>query len=486
MIYASDDEIDSLDFSHSSYHDDFETSPQAQNVPLLRNDQAMMNPTINSQLLGTTEERDILRNEMDRAYCKSLAKDMEKEKSNEKYKQSKSEQIFNNRENAAVLMEQRKSRSIPEPDLLEDHVVVSVRHTTRGIVRRLFLAEHTMNVVYDWIGSLQELPMYFNLIDFKGDILKPFESAGDVKSALNMAECDNPPSLEEDEEITMSGFSASESIPVKDRAYDIGNDETQRFLTQLMNQELDRPPDSPVLSSLKCSCDTESMIKTYVKNLDERCTAAALILCHRDTVKFWDLVFRQNIDLSTNEIKVIWAGEAGADCGGLYREFLLFAMENFVNLSTHLFGASRYAFFSSFPAHISAKRYILLGQICARSILHIGRGPSCLHPLLVKAIFEHSLDVPIHLNQFEGELLYKIKQLESGDNTSLIDANVVPTNGAAKNIELFVNAFGIITKYAAIEQFRKGIFSICPKLLEYPCCFSKYFTDEKPSVKLAK
>ena len=380
-------------------------------------------------------------------------------------------------------MEQRKSRLITVPDLLEDHVVVSVRHTTRGIVRRLFLAEHTMNVVYDWIGSLQELPMYFNL-DFKGDILKPFESVGDVKSFLNMAECDNPPSLEEDEEITMSGFSASESILVKDSAYDIGNEETQRFLTQLMNQELDRPSDSPVLSSLKCSCDTESMIKTYVKNLEERCTAAACILCHRDTVKFWDLVFRQNIDLSTNEIKVIWAGEAGADGGGLYREFLLFAVENFVNLSTQLFGASRYAFFSSFPAHISAKRYIPLGQICARSILHIGRGPSCLNPILVKAIFEHSLDVPIHLNQFEGDLLYEIKQLESGDNTSLIDANEVPTNDAAKNIELFVNAFCIITKYAAIEQFRKGIFSVCPKLLEYPCCFSKYFTDEKPSVKL--
>ena len=102
----------------------------------------------------------------------------------------------------------------------------------------------------------------------------------------------------------------------------------------------------------------------------------------------------------------------------------------------------------------------------------------------VVSIFEHSSDVPIHLNQFEGELLHKFKQLESGNNTSLIDANVVLTNGAAKNIELFVNAFCIITKYALIEQFRKEIFSICPKLLEYPCCFSKYFTGEKPSVKL--
>ena len=92
----------------------------------------------------------------------------------------------------------------------------------------------------------------------------------------------------------------------------------------------------------------------------------------------------------------------------VYREFLLFALEKFINLSTHLFGASHYAFFISFPAHISAKRYILVGQICARSILHIRRGPSCLQPLLVKAIFEHSSDVPIHLNQFEGEYCIKL------------------------------------------------------------------------------
>ena len=131
----------------------------------------------------------------------------------------------------------------------------------------------------------------------------------------------------------------------------------------------------------------------------------------------------------------------------------MFVMENFVNLSTHLLGASRYAFFSSFPAHISSKRYIVLGQICARLILNIERGPSYLHPLLVKAIFEHSLDVPIHLNHFEGELLHKIKQLESSDNTSLIDANVVPSNDAAKNMEQVFRGFCIISKHAAIEQF---------------------------------
>ena len=92
-----------------------------------------MNPTINSQLLGTNEERDIMKNEIDCVYCKSLARDMEKEGRNEKYKQNKSEQVSNNRENAAVLMEQCKLQLISEPDPQEDHEVVSVRHTTRDI-----------------------------------------------------------------------------------------------------------------------------------------------------------------------------------------------------------------------------------------------------------------------------------------------------------------------------------------------------------------
>ena len=73
-----------------------------------------------------------------------------------------------------------------------------------------------MNVIYDWIGSLQKSPMYFNLINFKGDMLKAFEIVGDVKSVLNMEECDNPPTLEEYKEIEISCFSASESIAVKD------------------------------------------------------------------------------------------------------------------------------------------------------------------------------------------------------------------------------------------------------------------------------
>ena len=166
--------------------------------------------------------------------------------------------------------------------------LVDSRATSSGrSCGRFSEACNTCLCYYDWTGSLQKLPVYFNLINFKGDMLKPVESVGDVKSVLNMGECDNPPPLEEYKEIEISRFSASESIAVKDCPYDMGNEEAQHFLTQLMDQGLDCTPNSPVLLSLKCSCDTEFMIKTYVKNLEEKSTAAR-ILCHRDTVKFWE------------------------------------------------------------------------------------------------------------------------------------------------------------------------------------------------------
>ena len=64
MLYASDGDNDSLDFSHSCLHDGFKTSLQAQSLSLLGNDRAMINPNGNSRLLGTNEERDILKNKI--------------------------------------------------------------------------------------------------------------------------------------------------------------------------------------------------------------------------------------------------------------------------------------------------------------------------------------------------------------------------------------------------------------------------------------
>ena len=41
-----------------------------------------------------------------------------------------------------------------EPDIEDDHVVISIRHPALGTKRRLFEGDAKMNNVYDWMGSL--------------------------------------------------------------------------------------------------------------------------------------------------------------------------------------------------------------------------------------------------------------------------------------------------------------------------------------------
>ena len=54
----------------------------------------------------------------------------------------------------------------------------------------------------------------------------------------------------------------------------------------------------------------------------------------------------------------------------------------------------------------------------------------------------------------------KIKQLESGDNTSLIDADVVPLNDTNKNIEQFVKGF-LSFRNILSNKSEKGFFYLC-------------------------
>ena len=59
------------------------------------------------------------------------------------------------------LRRRRESRVSSEPDIVEDHVVVCVRHVDLGVITRAFRPQERMNAVYDWIGSLQKRPEHF-------------------------------------------------------------------------------------------------------------------------------------------------------------------------------------------------------------------------------------------------------------------------------------------------------------------------------------
>ena len=61
------------------------------------------------------------------------------------------------------LQRARIGRLPNEPEIDEPHFIVSVPHVTRGIVTRLFSDTYLMCSVYDWIGSLDGSPKYFQL-----------------------------------------------------------------------------------------------------------------------------------------------------------------------------------------------------------------------------------------------------------------------------------------------------------------------------------
>ena len=53
--------------------------------------------------------------------------------------------------------------------------MVSVRHPTLVILRRLFTQQATVSAFYDQVGSLNDYPIYFNLVYLSTE-LKPTES----------------------------------------------------------------------------------------------------------------------------------------------------------------------------------------------------------------------------------------------------------------------------------------------------------------------
>uniref|UniRef100_A0A7M6DLE0 UBX domain-containing protein n=1 Tax=Clytia hemisphaerica TaxID=252671 RepID=A0A7M6DLE0_9CNID len=110
-------------------------------------------PTSNVQslLIGSSQERKDLKEEIDDALRKSEAADWEKAN------KSKDEEVLKK------LQQDRLSRVLPEPELIEEHTVISVRHKTLGTKRRLFPQNATFANVYDWVGSLSERPKFFCL-----------------------------------------------------------------------------------------------------------------------------------------------------------------------------------------------------------------------------------------------------------------------------------------------------------------------------------
>lgn len=168
--------------------------------------------TVSDGLLGTSDERNSLREDQDKEYLDSLRKDQEKE-------QSKQEELLCRQEEFAIqesLREAREMRAPAEPDISEVHVKVSVRHVTLGVITRKFPKSGHVGTVYDWVESLSLTPEYFTLSMVGNMDLNPALPIETVdQKTLSMHECDESPPFP-DETVCFHGFGAPSEMPSED------------------------------------------------------------------------------------------------------------------------------------------------------------------------------------------------------------------------------------------------------------------------------
>ena len=205
------------------------------------------------------------------------------------------------------------------------------------------------------------------------------------------------------------------------------------------------------------------------------------VIVQRDSSLFWAVLFRQNFDLTQHDIVVRFAGEAGADVGGPLREFLVLCIRKLPLLGQLVFGEPTSLAFQLSSEGIMQKQFYKLGQLSGYSILLLGRGPVCFHPVVVRALFRQ--EQPLLLEEIEdGFIKNNLSEIRIGNFDCLMDLNI---NSYGKTQEellsLYLLSSIVHTKYHAINQFAEGVRSVHPKLLEDNSynLVSKYFQHDK-------
>ena len=126
------------------------------------------------------------------------------------------EKELNDVERQESLRSIRESHLLPEPDISEDHVFVSVRHMTQGTITRAFYPGSRIIQLYDWVGSLQLVPEHYKFASpISGKLWLPEDRVEDVsKCILNMIDCDEPLQLlADDNGVNTAGFSMLNETP---------------------------------------------------------------------------------------------------------------------------------------------------------------------------------------------------------------------------------------------------------------------------------
>ena len=203
------------------------------------------------------------------------------------------------------------------------------------------------------------------------------------------------------------------------------------------------------------------------------------IIVQRNEQKFWNVFFRNRIDLSMFDLRVIFAGEGAVEDGGPFREFLRLSMQNLPKLSRMVFGEENQLFFTASPVDVPDKCYYKLGQLSALSILTLGRGLHCFHGKLVDAISKNVEGVKVN----DASFLETMKQIDEGNFDPLFSAGIAPVD-IEKAKKLYAVHYAVLSRYAAINDFRSGVESISKSIIENYRYFRAFFLTSNLNISV--
>ena len=109
-----------------------------------------------------------------------------------------------------ALKQQRANRLPPEPSISSERRPIFASHIFIGRITRYFHSKSKMMDVYNWVGSLNVEPEFFEILDYKGKVVYP---ADDVESGLyNMEIRQSAINMSHHGEIAFNEFGASNEM----------------------------------------------------------------------------------------------------------------------------------------------------------------------------------------------------------------------------------------------------------------------------------
>ena len=182
-------------------------------------------------LICSSKQREELKESIDKAYEESLAADQAKPSVNVVVI-DETEHHQKENTDANDLRKTRNERLPKEPCASELHYIVSVRHLSLGVLTHMFLQDDCAYSIYDWIGSLEDSPLHFQLCTYSGQYVSPSDKVKSVdKSILVMVPSIDPVAFSPNETVSLRGFASHWVVdPITDYVpHNIMEDDEEKY-----------------------------------------------------------------------------------------------------------------------------------------------------------------------------------------------------------------------------------------------------------------